>query len=222
MKNIFRISVAILLIFLIHSCKKNDDKIIKDGDGNVYTSVTIGTQIWMKENLKTTKYNDGTSIPIVTDNTSWSNLTSPGYCWYENDEATYKNMYGGLYNWYTINTGKLCPKSWHIPSNAEWITLTTYLGGESVAGGKLKETGTVHWSSPNAGATNETGFTALPGGSRYGIGLFGSIAIGWWWSATEDNTTDALCWAMDYSNSLCAESIIYKKCGYSVRCIKDN
>ena len=116
-------------------------------------------------NLKTTKYNDGTSIPNVTNDTSWSNLTTGAYCWYNND-VSYKNPYGALYNWYAVNTGKLAPKGWHVPSDAEWTTLITYLGGESIAGGKLKEAGTTHWLSPNTEATNSTGFSALPGGRR--------------------------------------------------------
>jgi len=122
------------------SCKKKDNNnptpsTVTDIDGNVYHIVAIGTQVWMAENLKTTKYNDGTFIPLVTDSTAWGNLSTPGYCWYNNDAATYKNTYGALYNWFTVNTGKLSPKGWHIPSDTEWETLITYLGGESLAGG---------------------------------------------------------------------------------------
>jgi uncharacterized protein (TIGR02145 family) len=104
---------------------------VKDIDGNVYKTVTIGKQVWMAENLKTAKYNDGKTIPLVTDNTEWSNLSAPAYCWYNNDIAN-KEVYGALYNWYTVNTNKVCPKGWHIPIDAEWTTLTTYLGGEGV------------------------------------------------------------------------------------------
>jgi len=110
---------------------------ITDIDGNYYTTVTIGTQVWMVENLKTTKYNDGTGIPLVTDNTVWCNLSTPGYCWYNNDETTYKNPYGALYNWHTVHTGKLCPSGWHVPTDSEWITLTSYFGGMNTAD-KLK------------------------------------------------------------------------------------
>jgi uncharacterized protein (TIGR02145 family) len=125
---------------------------VSDIDGNYYKTIQIGSQIWMAENLKTTRYNDGSNIPLVTDNTAWSNLTTPGYCWYNNDAATYKNVYGALYNWYAVNTGKLCPSGWHVPSEYEWTLLVNYLGGVYAAGGKLKETGTTHWYSPNAGA----------------------------------------------------------------------
>ena len=123
--------------------------VVQDIDGNNYLTVTIGTQIWMAENLRTTKYNDGTAIPLVTDNTTWANLTTPAYCWYNNDAKTNGSTYGALYNWYSVNTKKLCPTGWHVPNDTEWTTLTTYLGGTAVAGGKLKETGTAHWYSPN-------------------------------------------------------------------------
>ena len=138
---------------------------VTDVDGNVYNTVTIGTQCWLQENLKTTKYKDGTSIPLVTDNSAWGSLSTPGYCWYNNDD-TYKNTYGALYNYYTVLTNNLCPSGWHVATEREWSTLVTYLGGASIAGGKLKESGTTHWVTPNTGANNETGFIALPGGRR--------------------------------------------------------
>ena len=195
---------------------------VYDSDGNVYNTIVIGTQEWLRENLRTSKYNDGSSIPLVTDNTAWSNLITPGYCWYNNDAATYKATYGALYNWYTVNTGKLCPTGWHVPSDAEWTTLTTYLGGENVAGGKLKETSTAHWYSPNAGATNETNFTALPGGSRdfdgsfYGIGNYCDL-----WSSTESNTDNAWDWGMYYLDSIIYRDYYNKRDGFSVRCVRD-
>lgn len=197
---------------------------ISDIEGNIYHIVTIGAQVWMAENLKTTKYSDATSIPLVTDNSAWNNLTTPGYCWYKNDEATYKNTYGALYNWYTVNTGNLCPTGWHVPTDAEWTTLTTYLGGESVAGGKLKETGTAHWHSPNTGATNESGFTALPGGIRYNTGTFNLIGDwGGWWSSTEYDAYNA--WDrslyLSYGNVLRYSSGHNKNIGVSVRCLRD-
>jgi uncharacterized protein (TIGR02145 family) len=196
---------------------------ISDNDGNTYKTILIGTQTWMAENLKTTKYNDGTVIPLVTVNSSWEALTTPGYCWWNNDATNNKATYGALYNWYTVNTGKLCPTGWHVPNDAEWTTLTTYLSGESVAGGKLKETGTTHWQSPNTGATNESGFTALPGGYRFGHGAFGYVGDGgFWWSSSEYSTINAWYRYMYYnSSSVFRYSYYYKNFGFSVRCVKD-
>jgi uncharacterized protein (TIGR02145 family) len=220
-----RLSLLTLLIILIHSCKKNDDNSIKDADGNVYTSVTIGTQVWMVENLKTTKYRNGDLIGTTTPATlDISSELAPKYQWaYYGDESNV-NAYGRLYTWYAVtDTRNVCPTGWHVPTDAEWTTLTTYLGGDSVAGGKLKETGITHWTTPNTGATNETGFTALPSGYRY---LDGSInnsgLIGFWWSSTEYSATDAY-----FSFMICYFSTLRrlydnKKYGFSVRCLLDN
>jgi uncharacterized protein (TIGR02145 family) len=181
-----------------------DTLTVTDIDGNIYHTVTIGSQVWLVENLKVTQYNDGTPIPLVTVGTDWGNLTTPAYCWYNNSYATYGSVYGALYNWYAVNTGKLCPPGWHVPTSAEWTVLTNYLGGESEAGGKLKETGTTHWASPNTGATNETGFTALPGGSRYNTGSFQlNITFnGLWWSSTGYSTSNATYLVMSYNNTI--------------------
>ena len=192
---------------------------IVDIDGNVYHTVTIGTQVWMVENLKTTRYNDGTAIPLVTDEYSMGNLTTPGYCWY-NDSATYGNTYGALYNWYAVNTGKLAPTGWHVPTDSEWTVLTTYAGGESVAGGPLKEAGTVHWKSPNTGATNATGFTALPGGICENNGTFTGIGYsGYWWSSTP---FDGVGYYIGmFSNYASIQNSIYVcQMVLSVRCVK--
>jgi uncharacterized protein (TIGR02145 family) len=211
------------LLCLASWCKKEEDNntpaSITDEDGNVYTSVTIGTQVWMVENLKTTKYNDGTAIPNVTDNAGWSSsTTTAAYCWYNDDVATYKASYGALYNWYAASTGKLCPTGWHVPSDTEWATLENYLGGKPVAGGKLKETGTTHWLSPNTGATNETGFTGLPGGVRGdNTPFFSAIGqIGWWWSAAESTV-----WDLTSGNTELGSSGLPQNAGASVRCLKN-
>ncbi|MBP8042349.1 MAG: fibrobacter succinogenes major paralogous domain-containing protein [Bacteroidales bacterium] len=197
---------------------------VKDYEGNVYNTVKIGNQCWLKENLRSTKYNDGATIPNVTDGTTWANLTTPAYCWYDNNYATYGSVYGALYNWYTVETEKLCPIGWHVPSDAEWTELTGFLGGESVAGGKLKETGTTHWVSPNTGATNVTGFTALPGGYRgvEGVSYYNLIGYaGCWWSW---HPVWASIGAMNYDESSVARLNYIDfglKNGYSVRCVKD-
>jgi uncharacterized protein (TIGR02145 family) len=195
-----------------------------DEDGNTYNVISIGIQVWMAENLKTTKYKDGTSIPNVIDNTTWNGLSTDAYCWYNNDDASFKATYGALYNWFAVNTAKLCPTGWHVPSDAEWTTLTTYLGGESVAGGKLKETGIAHWQSPNTGATDEIGFTALPGGYRGFNGTSVSIGGGGsWWSSSVYSTQDAWHRGLNYSSSNVSRSNGGdKRDGFSVRCLKDN
>ena len=189
-----------------------------DFDNNNYSTVKIGNQIWMAENLKTTHYKNGTVIPNVTNDTTWAGLTTGAYCDYNNTPSN-SEIYGRLYNWYAVNTGNLCPAGWHVPSDAEWTTLTTYLGGNSIAGGKLKETGLAHWLSPNTAATNESGFTALPGGSGGSYGGIGSH--GYWWSSTEDNTTYAWYWHINYGYGSVARSSYFKHCGISVRCLKD-
>ena len=194
---------------------------IADKNGNTYFSVMIGNQVWFAENLKTTKYNDNTPIPLITDN------PLPGYGWYNNDSITYKSTYGALYNWYALdaasNGGKnVCPSSWHVPSDAEWTTLTTYLGGEGFAGGKLKETGTIHWQSPNTGATNETGFTALPGGLRgLGGGYVNILGSCYFWSTTANNSTSAWSRDLSFSNNAVVREFPDKGYGCSVRCLRD-
>jgi uncharacterized protein (TIGR02145 family) len=206
----------------------NDLPLITDFDKNYYKTVKIGNQIWMAENLKTTNFNDGTPIPVETRSAEAYNLNTPAYCWFNNDEATSKDTYGALYNWYAVNTGKLCPMGWHVPSDAEWTTLTDYLGGESVAGGRLKETDTIHWISPNYGATNETGFTALPGGYGAG-GEFVNFSYGcYFWSTTSDDVDIAgnessIAWRRElYTYKKNVERYLEGKviC-MSVRCIKD-
>jgi uncharacterized protein (TIGR02145 family) len=159
--------------------------LVGDADGNSYNPVVIGTQTWLKENLRTTRYNDGTSIPNVTGNAAWAGLTAPAWCWYNNDPG-YKGDYGALYTWYTVKTGKLCPTGWHVPSDAEWTVLENLAGGLTVAGGKLKETGLLHWSAPNTGAADTYGFAALPGGWREGIegGSVGLAFVGYWWTSS--------------------------------------
>jgi uncharacterized protein (TIGR02145 family) len=209
---------------------------VTDFDGNVYNTITIGTQVWMKENLKTTHYANGTAIPLVNTNSTWDALTttSKAYCWY-NDDMVNRATYGALYTWATAMNGEasttnnpsgiqgVCPTGWHLPSDAEWTQLTTYLGGESVAGYKLKETGTAHWKKPNPGATNETGFTALPGGGRSDNdgGFYAISFYGRWWSATEDNIGRALYRNMHYGTSDVLRNIDNKEMGFSVRCVRD-
>jgi uncharacterized protein (TIGR02145 family) len=195
---------------------------VEDIEGNVYTTIKIGNQTWMAKNLKTTKYNDGTPVPLITNGVAWTALSTPGYCWYDNDASSFKPSYGALYNGYAVSTGKLCPKDWHVPGDEEWNTLINYLGGESIAGGRLKEPGTSYWVGPNTGATNERGFTALPGGLRYHDGIFHDFGFsGYWWSSTEYSETRAFFRYMDYEYGNVFRFDNLKKIGFSVRCVKD-
>ena len=228
-----KIIMLCLLFLCIIGLVRVQAQIVTDIEGNVYNTVTIGTQVWMAENLKTTKFNDGTEIPNITDNNAWAILTTGAYCDHSNIPAN-STIYGRLYNWYVVdnnaatkmtsNGGRnVCPTSWHVPTETERSTLTTYLGGVSVAGGKLKETGTTHWLSPNTGATNETSFTALPGAGRNYQGAYSKLGnSGYWWNSTEyDSDSNAYSWAMDYSGANVRNSYSYKQTGLSVRCVRD-
>jgi uncharacterized protein (TIGR02145 family) len=198
--------------------KKLNNETITDIDGNVYHSIVVGNQEWMIENLKTTKYSDGTAIQNVIDDSMWKGLKSGAYCYYNNDGVKYNK----LYNWYAVTNSKnICPAGWHVPTNDEWIILGSYLGGNTLAGGKLKEIGTSHWETPNAGATNETGFTSLPSGFRNYAGGFGGIGTtGNYWSSSDDGGTHTSYWQVYYNEGGLYQFGNPKQEGYSVRCIK--
>ncbi len=196
---------------------------VTDYDGNTYETVTIGTQTWMAENLKTTHYKDGSVIPNITNNSEWGGLSTGAYGDYNNDPAN-ANTYGRLYNWYAaVDSRGVCPEGWHVPTDAEWTVLTDYLGGTTVAGGKLKETGTSHWNSPNTGATNESGFTALPGGYRdLSNGNYLDMgSYGYFWSSTAYNSDSAWYRYLNYYNSNVLRYNYYKHYGFSIRCAGD-
>jgi uncharacterized protein (TIGR02145 family) len=199
---------------------------ITDIEGNVYKTVIIENQEWMAENLKVTKYNDGTDIKIERNSINWSTNNQPTYCFFNND-STYISKYGIFYNWYVIkedeNMNKnICPTGWHVPSEKEWNILINYLGGETVAGGKLKEIQLSSWNQTSESTTNTSLFTALPSGYRNNGGNFGSIGnYGYWWTSTELNSIDAYYKGL-YSNSeSISTSNSNKKLGLSIRCIKD-
>jgi uncharacterized protein (TIGR02145 family) len=197
---------------------------VTDIDGNVYKTIQIGDQVWMAEILKTTKFKDNTPIPLVEDNVAWRNLITPGYCWNNNDKETYKDIYGALYNWNTVNTGKLCPIGWHVPSVAEVDTLATYLGGYDVAGGKMKETGTNHWKAPNTGATNSSGFTGLPGSFRNTSGYFypNGEQCDSWTSYIPSYPYNPVYLILIYDTAISTRyNILGPASGLSVRCVKD-
>ena len=191
--------------------------------GIITITPTSCGQTWMLKNLNVDRYRNGDPIPKVTDPTIWASLTTGAYCYYNNDSTTYAAVYGKLYNWYAVNDPRgLAPLGWHVPSNAEWAALETCLGGSSVAGGKLKETGTTHWLAPNAGATNSSGFAGLPGGYRNFNGTFNVIGnYGYWWSSTEYNTSNAWNLYLNYGNGNSNRGGNNKQNGFSVRCLRD-
>ena len=239
----------VILISLAYFIIRNRDKgpaleppdptkpaFIDKRDNQIYTEVTIGKQIWMGENLRATVFNDGTPIPMVKGTDDWANTITPAYCYFDNRKSAYRNIYGPLYNWFAVNTGKLCPTGWHVPTNAEWDTLRHFLdpgvdsvfsNHKDVAGLKMKEPGNAHWfNSDTITGTNESGFKALPAGCRTVYGVFFDIgADAGWWSSTADNfsPTDAVSYEIrerDGSNKL-ENFPSYKKFGFSIRCIKD-
>jgi len=207
---------------------------VTDYDGNIYQTIIIGTQCWMAEDLKVIHYPNGDPIPNVTDNTAWVDLAdnnyADAYCFYNNDNTT---DYGAIYtyaaaiadNWQRDNSNDqgVCPDGWHLPTNAEWITLTDYLGGINIAGGKMKEVDTTHWNSPNTGATNESGFSALPGGFReesngifYNLGYYGI-----WGCATDFSSDQTYYRILDKDNVKAEDYGATKSCGFYVRCVKN-
>ena len=195
-----------------------------DNDGNVFNTVTIGNQVWMAENLRSTKYRDGSSITNVTGTSQWGALTTGAYCSVLNN-STNSKTYGQLYNWYAITDSRnIAPKGWHVPTYYEWDEMFYYIGVDSLAGEKLKETGTTHWTYPNTGATNIYGFNALPSGWRQDDGLFYAFGYStFWWTSTENasNTLNAYGREIDYNKSSLDRYYTYKSWGLTVRCVRD-
>jgi uncharacterized protein (TIGR02145 family) len=194
-------------------------------------NVTIGNQVWTTKNLDVTTYRDGTPIPEVKDAGAWASLTTGAWCYYANSTAN-GTTYGKLYNWYAVagihdndpNTPNkvLAPTGWHVPSNAEWTNLIDFLGGETEAGVKMKESGTSHWQSPNKDATNESGFTGLPGGCRNNDGTFYYISVnGSWWNSSEVNSAHGFYSFLLVDQTNAFKSMMNKVLGFSVRCLKD-
>jgi uncharacterized protein (TIGR02145 family) len=223
------------------AAKQENTTFIDPRDSKIYQTVTIGNQTWMAENLAATKFNDGTDIPNVTGDSQWADLSTPAYCWYDNDEASYKNTYGAMYNWYAVETGKLCPDGWHVPTDDEWTELEEYLiaNGYNWDGSKSDNkigkslAATSGWkTSSDEGdvgndqqSNNSTGFSALPGGRRFGSkGSFGGEGgYGRWWSSSEHHGSYAYHRDLNYSHSdLSRRHHRYSKSyGFSVRCLRD-
>lgn len=222
-KNYFPVIFLAAITTIMISCSKDDKpEPVKDIEGNIYKTVSIGTQIWMAENLKTTRFNDGTEIAEVVGNEAWSNLSTAGYCWYNNDEENNKDAFGALYNGFTVSTGDLCPTGWHIPLREDWLTLREFLSDTINGGNNLKRTGSEHWLPSNKSADNSTGFSALPSGIRYFEGTFNSInSFTSFWSGTETGKNELWYLSLYSGNAGVTMHHISKKYGFSVRCIKD-
>ena len=228
-----KIIIFLLTLLLLSTCSKDktglidptvdDPNTLRDIDGNIYQIVTIGTQVWMAENLKTTRFRNGEPIPLVTVDSIWAKSRSAAFCRYLND-SSYAAVYGNLYNWFAVNDERnIAPQGWHVPNDAEWQVLVDFLGGKETAGGKMKQTGAGLWIEPNAGATNECGFNALPGGFRsYFHGR--SVYMGFYalfWSATEGTDWYAFYRELTHINSAVNRNYGDKPNGFSVRCIRD-
>jgi len=215
-----------LIVFALLTIK-NQAQTVTDIDGNVYSTVTIGTQIWMKENLKVTRYNNGDTIPNITDQGQWDTLNYGAYSDYANNISIVET-YGRMYNWYAINDSRnIAPMDWHIPSESEWLTLFNYLGGVDVASHKLRETGKAHWSGYCGGdnndlATNESGFTALPGGFRIIGETFEYMGdFGGFWGSTEESMDYAYYLYLTTCDANVKPGKVLKAMGLSIRCICD-
>jgi len=215
-----------LLVALVFLTIQNHAQTLTDIDGNVNNTVTIGTQVWMADNLRVTHYRNGDPIPNIKDDSVWNSLCDPytltgtgARCYWNNDSVSYASVYGALYNYYTIDDSRMItPVGWHVPSMGDWAILRDYLGSDS-AGGKLKEAGTSHWQSPNTDATNETGFTALPGDGFHGIGQKCSL-----WSTTVANSHWLWMWVpyMEYNSGLLILNTASGQCdGNYIRLVND-
>ncbi len=226
--------LIVISIMILTACKKQDDSAsafetgnIMDVEGNSYKTIKIGNQWWMAENLKVTRYRNGEPVTNITSNAEWIALITPAYCSYNNDYDTYGKVKGLLYNWYVVDPSSngnknIAPEGWHIPTNADFSTLVNCLGGLAIAGGKMKEVGTSHWSSPNTGATNSSGFTSMPSGFRsHEDGTFQYIGtFVHWWSSTQSGST-AMNLSLANFQAAADNSASNKKLGFSIICVKD-
>lgn len=228
-----QILVFISITFIV---KMYAQSTVTDIDGNIYDTISIGKQVWMKQNLKTTHYSNGLAL---VDGTNIGNILATDttkYYFDSGDSPVYTAIYGKLYTWVAImnntinnsvklsNVQGVCPSGWHVPSDSEWTVLTDYLGGEISAGGKMKEAGTLHWNNPNTGADNSSGFSALPAGNRYPGGsllFFGIGSYGRWWSSTNCTSNDICCRVLSCGTDVVARYYYTKSYGFSVRCVRD-
>jgi uncharacterized protein (TIGR02145 family) len=224
--NILLAFITVFILFaLITSCKKNDELPVpvSDIDGNTYKTIKIGGKTWMAENLRTTRYNDGTEIQLITEGSRWRDATEGGYCWYNNSEETsFREKYGALYNSYVIAKGNICPEGWSVPTKEDWLKLREDLGDTTTGGGRLKDKGTENWQAPNKGANNNSGFTALPAGIRYFEGTFSSFSyFTGFWSTSDFSICSAWYISLYYGDAIIKTNYTQKKTGFSIRCIKN-
>ena len=219
------IFLAIVLLSSV-SCKKEDSVShnygsVTDADGNVYRTIVIGEQEWMADNLRTGKYNDGTAIDSPATNGTWASNTTGAYCFYNGNISNFYNLNGALYNWRAVNRGNLCPTGWRVPSDEDWLTLIEYLGGASIAGGKLKKTGTDYWKAPNSGATNATGFEAVAAGRRMERVSGSSPAYmyintaAYFWTSTERSSLRGYYYQIGYAGEVILRDWDLKNRGFS-------
>lgn len=234
--NILLATIYCVLLFL-PACRKKDEDVeappapapaltVTDIDGNSYPVVTIGSQTWMAENLRTTRYRDGDTILNVTDNDAWGGLTIGAWSHYENNPVN-DSIYGKLYNWYAAANPNICPQGWHVPTDDEWGQLINHVGGYGLGGGRMKTTGAIEegsglWHAPNTGATNESGFSGVPGGLRTSGGTFAYLGeIGFFWSASESFSNTGWFRALVFDDDVVVRNDYFKRYGFCVRCLRD-
>lgn len=239
MNSLIKLTIlAFGMIMYVSACKTGNsekEETVTDVDGNVYSIIHIGNQVWMGENLKTRHYNDGTPIPVVAEGEKWRNMTSPAMCWYDNSESKYKNTYGALYNWYAASSGNICPEGWHVPTEEDWEILKEYLVnygfgygeneliGKSLASSKgWKTSSKVNAIGNNQSMNDKTGYKAYPGGIRFSNGEFRHMfENAKWWSADESSNNEAVIRFLSYNDSGLSEYSNRKENGFSIRCVKD-
>jgi uncharacterized protein (TIGR02145 family) len=215
--------LSVLMIITAGCEKENENITVTDYEGNIYKTVKLGRQLWMVENLRSTRFNDGTKIANITDGLTWGDpsATTPAYCWYNNDSVSYKSTYGALYNFHAVKTSKLCPTGWHVSSDDEWTTMVALFGTPGSAAGKLREAGNLFWQFVGD-ATNESGFTALPGGRRYiNYGAFLEMGkAGYWWTSTPWNSSQSYYRGIDTGLGV-TSAWVENGVGFSIRCVKN-
>jgi len=222
---------CIFCLFMFGTClticfSVNGQTQVKDNEGHVYGTVEVGNDVWMRQNLATSQLTDGTPIPWVVDPVEWSKMKTPAYTFYDNIPL-HSATFGALYNWYAVETGKLCPTGWHVPNEVDWKYLINAFPFDSITrtyiGGQMKDATIKYWDTPNTGATNITCFTALPGGMRDKSGVFYKFhQKAYFWSATPMNSSSMYYYVLSNDKQSLDRYFTNKSCGFSVRCVKDD